>query len=604
MRHLCILTLAIGTCIAVAACNSTSFNTTAATPATQQGIGFAWSFPTNRVTTTSGAKGMVSTTDRVASEIGAEIIRRGGNAVDAAIATHFALASINPEAGNIGGGGFMIIRMADGRTAALDFREKAPLAATRDMYLDANGKPTDRSVVGHLAAGVPGSVAGMWAAHRRFGSLPWRELVQPAVNLAEGVVVHDRLATSLREHEAHLRKYAATAKTFLIDGRAPRVGERLIQHDLAETMRRIAANGQDGFYRGRTAALIEAEMKRGGGVITRDDLAGYEAIWRDPITFQYRDQTVISMPPPSSGGATLAEILNILEGYDLRRLGYLSADHVHLWTEAVKRAYADRNAYLGDPDFVSQPTKQMISDAYASQRRADIHMDRDTPSADVRPGLGAVAVSQSAATRREGSNTTHYSIVDAAGNAVSVTTTINSLYGNLVTVEGAGFLLNNEMDDFTTKPGAPNQFGLVQGEPNAIQPGKRMLSSMTPLILLGPDGKVRLVTGTPGGATIVTTMAQIVSDIVDFGMDIASASGAPRLHHQHLPDVLSFEHAGLTDAVQARLRSRGHTLQERGGYQGDTQSIQVLPNGMLIGVSDPRRGGAAVAVEEVRQVVQ
>jgi gamma-glutamyltranspeptidase / glutathione hydrolase len=310
------------------------------------------------------------------------------------------------------------------------------------------------------------------------------------------------------------------------------------------------------------------------------------------------------MPPPSSGGATIAEILNILEGYDLQHFGYLSADHIHVWTEAVKRAYADRNAYLADPDFVAQPTTKMISDAYAGQRRGDIRMDRDTPSADVRPGLALAPVSPSTSSRREGEHTTHYSVVDAAGNAVSVTTTLNSLYGSLVTVEGAGFLLNNEMDDFATRPGVGNQLGLVQGEVNAIQPGKRMLSSMTPIVLLGRDGKVRLVTGTPGGATIITTMAQVISNVVDFGMDLASATGAPRLHHQHLPDVLSFERAGLPVEVQQALRSRGHAVQERTGYQGDTQSIEIFSNGMLIGVADPRRGGAAVAVDDSRQVVQ
>jgi gamma-glutamyltranspeptidase/glutathione hydrolase len=546
---------------------------------------------------------MVSTTDRVASEIGADIIRRGGNAIDAAIATHFALAVVNPEAGNIGGGGFMIVRMADGTSAALDFREKAPLAATRDMFLAADGSPTDRSLVGYLAAGVPGSVAGMWAAHQRFGSLRWRDLVQPAITLAEGLVVHERLASSLREYHDRLEKLPTTAKTFLPDGRAPNVGERFVQHDLAETLRRIAADGREGFYRGRTAALVDAEMRRGGGLITLEDLARYEAIWRDPVTFQYRDRTVISMPPPSSGGATLAEILNIIEGYDLKRVPYLSADHVQLWTEAVKRAYIDRNTYLADPAFVSQPIARMISDEYATERRAEIHLERATPSAQVRPGLGPVPVEQSTA-RREGDHTTHYSIVDGRGNAVAVTTTLNSLYGNLVTVAGAGFLMNNEMDDFATKPGAPNQFGLVQGEANAIQPGKRMLSAMAPVVLLGRDGKVELVTGTPGGSTIVTTVAQMVSNVVDFGMDLASATSAPRLHHQHLPDVLRFEHAGLRDPVVADLRRRGQTVEERAGYQGDTQSIQVLRNGVLVGVADPRRGGAAVAVADTRSVVQ
>jgi gamma-glutamyltranspeptidase / glutathione hydrolase len=563
-----------------------------------------WAFPDGRVASTCGMDGMVSSTDRVASEIGVEVLRRGGNAIDAAVATHFALAVINPEAGNIGGGGFMIIRMADGRADALDFREKAPLAATRDMYLDAQGALTDRSRIGHSAAGVPGSVAGMWEAHQRSGSLPWAELVQPAVNLAEGVVVHERLAQSLQAYEQELRRYPATAAAFLSNGRAPRVGDRLVQRDLAETLRSIGRAGKDGFYRGRIAALVEAEMRRGGGIMTREDLAQYESVWRDPIVFEYRDHAVISMPPPSSGGATIAEILNILEGYDLRALGYLSRGHVHVWTEAVKRAFADRNAYLADPDFVAQPTERMISDAYAAGRRAEIRADRATPSDQVRPGLGAVHTRAGAAARREGAHTTHYSVIDRAGNAVAVTTTINSLYGSLVTVAGAGFLLNNEMDDFAARPGTPNQFGLVQGEVNAIEPRKRMLSAMTPTILLDPNGQVKLVTGTPGGPTIITTIAQILSNIVDFHMDIGSATAAPRLHHQHLPDILYYERNGLRPDVVSALGALAHTVRQRPGYQGDTQSILIRDDGTLTGVADPRRGGAALGVREMRQTVQ
>jgi len=595
-RSSCLL---IGICL-IAACKASppGVNQHASSPSA------SWPFSANRTGATFARGGMVSSTDRVASEIGIEIIRRGGNAVDAAVATHFALAVVNPEAGNIGGGGFMLVRMADGRTAALDFRETAPHAATRDMYVGAGGSATDRSVIGHLAAGVPGSVAGMWAAHQRFGSLAWSELLQPAVNLADGIVVHERLATSLRDHEQQLRKYPATAAGFLPDGRAPAVGERFAQHDLAETLRRIGSVGATGFYSGRTAALIEDEMRRGGGIITRDDLARYQPVWRDPLTFQYRGHLIVSMPPPSSGGVTLAEILNIVEGFDLRSLGYLSAAHIHVWAEAVKRAFADRNAYLADPDFVVQPTATMISDAYAARRRAEIHEDRATPAAEVRPGLGALPAGRSTLLHHEGENTTHYSIVDAKGNAVAVTTTLNSLYGNLVTVNGAGFLLNNEMDDFATVPGLPNQFGLLQGEPNAIQPGKRMLSSMAPTIVLSPEGRLQLVTGSPGGPTIVTTIAQVISHIVDFDMDVASATAAPRLHHQHLPDVLVFEHAGLTDDIQRALRSRGHTLQERSGYQGDTQSIQIQPDGTLEGSADPRRGGAAVGARDARAVVQ
>jgi gamma-glutamyltranspeptidase / glutathione hydrolase len=308
------------------------------------------------------------------------------------------------------------------------------------------------------------------------------------------------------------------------------------------------------------------------------------------------------MPPPSSGGATLGQILKIMEGYDVRSMGYLSAQHVHLFAEATRRAYADRNEYLADPDFVPQPIPRMYSDSYASERRRDIDMNRASPSAQVRPGMGAAPTGRTA--RNESENTTHYSIVDGSGNAVAVTTTINSLYGNLVTVTGAGFLLNNEMDDFAAKPGTPNQFGLVQGEANAIAPGKRMLSAMTPTIVLDPSGSVLLVTGTPGGSTIITSIAQIVSNVIDFGMDAATSTAAPRLHHQHLPDILRFERRGLQPDVVERLRALGHDIQERPGFQGDVQTIMVLPGGVMAGVSDPRRGGAAVGVREFRQVVQ
>ncbi|MBV9109942.1 MAG: gamma-glutamyltransferase [Gemmatimonadetes bacterium] len=556
-----------------------------------------WEMQRGSIAPTVAARGMVVSTDRVASEIGAEILRRNGNAVDAAVAVHFALAVVNPEAGNIGGGGFMVVHMADGTTAALDFREAAPMKATRDMYLDARGNVRDSlSLVGHLASGVPGSVMGMWEAHRRFGKLPWADLVQPAINLAQGIVIHERLAGSLRRNEGALRRFPESTRIFLPGGRLPVVGDRLVQGDLAETFRRIQTDGADGFYKGRTAELIEQEMQKGGGLITREDLARYKAVWRDPIRFTYRGNTVISMPPPSSGGATMAEMLKILEGYDLRSAGFLSPRYVHLFTEAARRAYADRNTYLADPDFVPQPTTRMISDAYVAQRRATIRLDRATPSADVAPGLGPAPA--------EGTNTTHYSIVDGLGNAVAVTTTLNSLYGSGVTIPGTGVLMNNEMDDFTSKPGVPNQFGLVQGSANAIAPGKRMLSAMAPTIILDPRGRLRAVTGTPGGSTIITSIAQIVSNIVDFDMDVATAELAPRLHHQHLPDTLRYEHRGLEDSTVARLRAMGHAVAERDGYQGDVQTIIVLPSGYITGVSDPRRGGAAVGLGEVRRVVQ
>ena len=555
-----------------------------------------WDFPRGSVATVTAARGMVVTTDRVATEIGAEILRRHGNAVDAAVAVHFALAVVNPEAGNIGGGGFMVARMADGTASALDFRETAPMAATADMFLDSAGNVADSlSLVGHLAAGVPGSVAGMWEAHRRFGSLPWAELLQPAIALAEGIVVHERLANSLRAYEARFVAFPAAAAIFLPGKRPPRVGERLVQADLAETLRRIAAEGADGFYRGRTAELVEEEMRRGGGLITRDDLARYRAVWRDPVRFDYRGHEVISMPPPSSGGVTVAAILNILEGYDLRALRYHSAEHAHLFAEAARRAFVDRNAYLADPDFVPLPTARMMSEAYADERRRSIDPARATPSPQVAPGLGPVP--------GESENTTHYSIVDEAGNAVAVTTTLNGLYGSRVVVAGAGFLLNNEMDDFTAKPGVPNKFGLVQGAANSIQPGKRMLSAMTPTIVLDPEGRVLLVTGTPGGSTIITSVAQVISNVVDFRMDVASATLAPRLHHQHLPDTLHYEKNGLAAREEARLRAMGHVVGERPGYQGDVQSILILPGGYQSAVADPRRGGAAVGVGEMRRVV-
>jgi gamma-glutamyltranspeptidase/glutathione hydrolase len=551
-----------------------------------------WAFPAHSLAPVDSRGGVVVTTDSVATAVGADILRGGGNAVDAAVATHFALAVVNPEAGNIGGGGFMIARMADGTTAALDFRETAPRAATRDMFLDARGEVTERSLTGHLAVAVPGSVAGMWEAHRRFGSKPWSQLLRPAVQLAQGIALHERLASSLREYHDRLQQFPGTARIF---GRTANAGERFEQSDLAETLRRIQSDSADGFYRGRTAQLIVAEMQRGGGIITLEDLAGYRAVWRDPIRFRYRNHEVISMPPPSSGGATMAELLNILEGYDLRSLGYLSADYVHLFAEAARRAFADRNAYLADPDFVPQPVARMISDEYAALRRASIRSDRATPSSVIVPGLGVLP--------RGGEHTTHYSILDSRGNAVAVTTTLNSLYGSRVTVTGAGFLLNNEMDDFTSKPGVPNQFGLVQGAANAIAGGKRMLSAMTPTIVLDVRGRVKVVTGSPGGATIITSVAQTVSNFVDFGMSLAASTAAPRVHHQHLPDVLRFERGGLDSAVVAQLRARGHDVSERSGYQGDVQTILVLPDGSAASVADPRRGGAAAAVPEVGRPV-
>jgi len=577
------VTLLAAALLALAGCRNIS-DVPGRTPATTFPAG--WPYPHDAATVT-GTNGMVVTTDELASQVGVDVLKAGGNAVDAAVAVQFALAVVNPEAGNIGGGGFMVVRLADNTAAALDFREKAPLAATRDMYLDANGNLTDRSVVGLLSAGVPGSVMGMWEAHERFGTLPWADLVAPAVRLAGGFPVRERFLVSMDpEMVRELLRFPASAAQFLPrDGQPPQVGDTLRQPDLAATLRRIQEKGPDGFYKGRTADLIVAEMTRGGGIITHRDLEAYTAEWREPIWFSYRGNDVVSMPPSSSGGATMAEIANILEGFDLGGMPWHGARTIHLYAEAWKRAYADRNAYLADPDFVHMPLERMVSMEYADERRATILPDRATPSSEVTPGLDAPA---------EGTHTTHYSIVDAQGNAVAVTTTINSWYGSKVTVAGAGFVLNNEMDDFAAKPGTPNQYGLVQGEANAVEPGKRMLSAMTPTIVIGPGGHLKMVVGTPGGSTIITTVFQVISNVLDYHMGLVAAVDAPRVHHQHLPDQIYYEPGGLEPAVVRRLKQMGYTLVERGDMSGDVQAIEVDEDGTLHGWSDPRRGGKAV----------
>lgn len=544
-----------------------------------------WEFAATAAPITA-ASGMVVSTDDYASQVGIDVLRAGGNAVDAAIAVQFALAVVNPEAGNIGGGGFMVLRTAAGETAAIDYREKAPLAATRDMYLDADGNLTDKSVVGHLAAGVPGTVSGMWEVHQRYGTMDWSELVAPAVGLADGFEVKERFLGSLGATMIEaLSAFPASAAQFLPrDGQPPLVGDTLRQPDLAATLRRIQNEGPDGFYRGETAALIVAEMARGSGIMSLEDLATYQAAWRDPIAFTYRGHTVISMPPSSSGGATMAEMANILEGYDLSSMGWHTPESIHLYAEAWKRAYADRNHYLADPDFIDMPLERMTSRAYAAERASSISASAATASTDIGPGMDEGP--------DEGENTTHFSIVDADGNAVSVTTTINSWYGSKVTVAGAGFVLNNEMDDFAAKPGTPNQFGLVQGENNAVGPGKRMLSAMTPSIVLDPAGDLKMVTGTPGGSTIITTVFQTISNVLDYDMNVVQAVNAPRVHHQHLPDQIFYEAGGLDAATVAALEALGHAMVERGGVSGDVQAI-LLVDGMLTAWSDPRRGGAA-----------
>ena len=531
----------------------------------------------------SGRNGMVVSDDSIASEVGMRILRAGGNAIDGAVATAFALAVTYPEAGNLGGGGFLVARFSDGRDAALDFREIAPAAATRDMYIDEKGNVAPTSLTGHLASGVPGAVAGLYEAHSRHGKLPWRDVIAPAIALAEnGFAVNARFARITKSDE-RLARFAGSSALFIPNGKPIEAGDHWRNLDLAATLRRIADRGRDGFYKGETADLIVAEMKRGGGIITHADLAGYQPKWREPIRFNYRDHRVIAMAPASSGGITLAVMANILEGYDLRANGPATAATIHLIAEASRRAFADRNHFLGDPDVVKIPTATLISDAYAARQRATIAQNRATPSLDVRPGLGEAT---------ESSETTHLSVVDAQGNAVALTTTINELFGSAVTISGAGFLMNDEMDDFSAKPGSPNLFGLVQGEANAIAPGKRMLSAMTPTIVVAPNGQTLLVTGARGGPRIISAVFQVMSYVIDHGLPINEAMEAPRVHHQHLPDVLYHEKGALTPEEIADLTARGHKVQERPGSVGSANSIMRVGN-MWIGAPDPRSGGTA-----------
>src|SRR6266849_4430624 len=464
----------------------------------------------------TGTHAMVVSAHPLASQVGRDILREGGN---------------------IGGGGFIVYRDTTGRVRALDYRETAPEGATRDMYLDSTGHLTHASLTGHLASGVPGSVAGLYEAWKAYGRLPWARLVAPAITLAEGHVLDAYRSRSIEAEAERLAQFPASRRQFLVGGHAPAAGTMFRQGDLARTLRLIADSGPSVFYRGQLADSIVAEMQRGHGLITKKDLKGYRAKWRSPIQATYRGYTIYSMPPSSSGGVTMAEILNIMEGFDtLPAFG--SARYVHLEAEAMRRAFMDRNRWLGDPDFVSMPLARLLSKSYAAELRAQILPDRATPTPPFQ------------ASEREGTETTHYSIVDADGNAVSITTTLNGGFGSAVTVEGAGFLLNNEMDDFTGAPGQPNQYGLIQGEANAIAPKKRMLSAMTPSIVLDRSGRLFLVVGTPGGPTIINSVYEVIVNVVDHKMTLADAVAAPRINQQALPDVIFAERGGLTAATQ------------------------------------------------------
>lgn len=531
--------------------------------------------------------GMVVASDQLAAEAGVSMLKQGGNAVDAAVATGFALAVTYPGAGNIGGGGFMVIRMADGKSLAIDYRETAPAAARRDMYLDANGTVKSSKITyGHLAAGVPGSVAGLLLALEKFGTMDRARVLQPAIDLAEkGFALDYRLAYSLEESLKNFSSFPGSMKSFSKNGVPYAEGELFRQPELAATLRLIADKGGDGFYRGRTADLIVAEMRRGRGIITHEDLEKYTPVFREPVHGTYKGYDIISMPPPSSGGVALIELLNILEGYPLHQYGWNSSRYAHCLTEAERRVYADRAEFLGDPDFVSIPTARLISKEYAAEQRALIDTIRASISDSVKHG---------SMPGYESPQTTHYSVADSAGNCVSVTTTLNSSYGCKLVVEGAGFLLNNEMDDFSAKPGVPNIYGLVGSTANAIMPGKRMLSSMTPTIVL-KDGRPWLIVGSPGGSQIITTVLQTVLNMIDFRMDVQEAVDAPRFHHQWLPDKITFERRAFQTDVVEHLSSLGHRLDETGPNMGSVQAIFFdEKRGLLLGASDPRGYGEAV----------
>ena len=538
---------------------------------------------------------MVASSSRLAAEAGTEILKAGGNAVDAAVATGFALAVAYPEAGNIGGGGYMVIRLSDGRVAALDYREMAPADASRDMYLDSTGRITTGSVQGRSSAGVPGVVAGLSSALSKYGTMSLARVMAPAIRLAsEGFVVDSALARSVAGKQAALGAYSG-AKIFLPDGKPIAYGSVFKQPELAATLRLVAEKGPEGFYRGKTADLIVAEMQRGCppnvsararashncGLITRSDLEAYHPAWRTPIETSYRGYHLITMAPSSSGGITLGETLNILEGY--RTLpAFGTADYWHLVASAFQRAFIDRNELLGDPDFVHIPLERLTSKSYAGQLRATIGNGRATPTTSLaRPS-------------HEGSETTQYSVVDASGNAVSTTTTLNSLYGSSVMVDGAGFFLNNTMDDFASQPGTANQFGLIQAEADAIAPKKRALSAMTPTIVLDPAGKVFMVLGARGGPRIITSTAQVILNVIDHHMTLSDAMGAPRMHHQALPDVMTYDAGGLDTTQVGKLVTMGYHLSPMSYVGGSVVAIRRVKGGWE-GMDDPRGfGGRAV----------
>lgn len=536
-------------------------------------------------------KAMVVSAHTEATRIGVEVLKRGGNAIDAAVAVQFALAVAYPAAGNIGGGGFMVIRTRSGEIACLDFREKAPLKAYRDMYLDSLGNViTNLSLEGHLASGVPGTVDGMIVAHEKYGSLPFQELIQPAIDLAERGVhfISDVEPGKLNALQADFKRLnAAGACPFVKEGNW-KAGDTLKQPQLARTLRFIRDKGRAGFYAGEIADSIVAEMQRGGGLISLEDLKNYQSVWRTPIISQYKDYRIISMPPPSSGGIALSQLLKMVENRPLAEWGFHTPQSVHLIAEAERRVYADRATHLGDPDFYTVPVATLMGKKYLAGRMEDFDLEKATPSEMVKPGdiPGMKLPATTKNKKAEKEETTHYSIVDAMGNAVSVTTTLNGSFGSKVVVKGAGFLLNNEMDDFSVKPGVPNVYGLVGAEANAISPAKRMLSSMSPTII-EKSGKPFMVLGSPGGSTIITSVFQVFLNVAEFEMSMQEAVNAGRFHHQWKPDTLFIEKNALTKICVQRLTKMGHRVVEREPI-GRVDAILVRKDGTLEGAGDIR----------------
>lgn len=529
-------------------------------------------------------KAMVVSARIEASKIGSAILEKGGNAYDAMVATHFALAVVYPVAGNIGGGGFMVYRNNDGTKGALDFREKAPITAHKNMYLDAEGNVIEnKSVLGAHAVGIPGSVAGLLEVYKKFGSLPFKELIQPAIDLARnGIVVTKKQQSDLENARERFNKVNNYKSVF---NKEWSKGDLLKQEDLAQTLERIRDFGKDGFYKGKTANLLVDYVTELGGIITHEDLEKYEAVWRKPIEFNYKDYTITSMTLPASGGVCLAQILKSVEPYNLSEIAHNSTKYIQLLTEAERRSYADRAHYLGDIDFVEVPIDSLTSKNYINKRMRSFSWNKATPSSEVSNGkiLGY-----------ESDETTHYSIIDQFGNAVSVTTTLNTGYGSKVVVKGAGFILNNEMDDFSSKPGVPNVYGLVGSKANAIAPEKRMLSSMTPTIV-EQNGKLKMVVGTPGGSTIITSVLQNILNVTEYNMGMQESVDSPRFHHQWLPDVIRMEPNGFTPETKTKLESLGYKILEKNSLIiGRVDAILVLQNGKLEGGADKRGDDAAV----------